>query len=62
MTTKEFNETAFKKGMKVKIEGKIHELIGVDFDLMLFGISINNNLELDWHEISKCELLSQEVV
>ena len=58
MNTKQFNSTEFKKGMQVIIDGKkVHNLIGVDFELMLIGINIDDGLQLNWVDAWKCEVI-----
>jgi len=61
MNRDQFNKTEFTKGMQVIVsEGEsktIHNLIGVDFELMLIGINLNNDLELSWIDAWRCEIV-----
>lgn len=47
MTTKEFSQTKFGQGMRVKLfeDGTVYEIASVDFDTEEFGIYLNSKTE-----------------
>jgi len=58
MTKQEFENTSFKKGMKIKINRKIFEIMAIDFELGLIGTFF---CEKDyWHHRSECKLINKK--
>lgn len=57
MTKKEFSETSFKKGMKVKYMNLIWDLLAVDFEFEEF--TIRNEKNIIEVEIKYCELIKE---
>ena len=55
MTKEEFDNTSFKKGMEIKHNGKIKNLVGVDFQDM--ELAIKGNFALIWLDHAECELI-----
>ena len=54
MNQKDFSNTKFHAGMQIVYKGDIYELMGVDFELGLFGIDLDSKLELTWLDIKDC--------
>lgn len=62
MTKQEFDNTDFVAGMKFKKpDGQIVPLIGVDFDLAMFGTTQHHNIDLEWFGIDECELITKPI-
>lgn len=55
MTTKEFNETEFHKGMKVEYREFLYDIQAIDFELCLFEIRLNHKSKRV--ECSVCRLV-----
>jgi len=57
MTKYEFDNMEFKKGMQVIMQNKVYDLIGVDFEIGLIGINLNNDWKLSWYNYNVCEIV-----
>ena len=55
MREQEFNETKWKKHMKILINAKVCEIAGIDFGYCKIGVIVDNRMY--WYPIEMCELI-----
>jgi len=60
MTREEFNNTGFTGKMKMKYQGRIYDVISVDFGEALFGYSLDGScVDLSWCRCENVELVKE---